>query len=126
MDFFFQCFRGPDALTGDRLKSTKDKTIIKTKLTPISLNDPAKIPDKSKSARIKNMTLHDIFDHIVGDDDGDDDDDDEIQGDASGIVIPTSKSLGNYSILIQTVSNQNSIMIRIVFAQRISKTARKL
>lgn len=81
-------------LTGDRSKSAKDKSVIKTKLTPISPNDPVKIVDKSKtktkSNHGKNITLDDIFDHI-----DDDDDDDEIQGDASGITIPISKSLGN-------------------------------
>lgn len=73
--------------TGDRLKSPKDKPVIKTKLTPISLNDPVNSVYKGKQNRTKNTTLDDIFDN---------DDDDEIQGDASGITVPISKSLGNY------------------------------
>lgn len=72
--------------TGDRLKS-KEKPVIKTKLTPISLNDPIKNVDKNKRNRVKNTTLDDIFGN---------DDDDEIQGDASGITVPISKSLGNH------------------------------
>lgn len=67
----------------------KDKSVIKTKLTPISLNDPVNNSDKNKSNRVKNTTLDDIFGNV-------DDDDDEIQGDASGITVPISKSLGNY------------------------------
>lgn len=73
-------------LTGDRLKTPKDKPVIKTKLTPISLNDPVNGVDKGKRNRVKNTTLDDIF--------GTNDDEDDIQGDASGITIPISKSLG--------------------------------
>lgn len=74
-------------LTGNRLKVSKEKPVIKTKLTPISLNDPVGVPNKGKRNRVKNTTLDDIFHN---------DDDDEIQGDASGITVPISKSLGNY------------------------------
>ncbi|XP_031621632.1 uncharacterized protein LOC116339738 [Contarinia nasturtii] len=85
--------RVPDLLilTGDRLKSPKDKPIIKTKLTPISLNDPAKSKvDKDKRNDAKNITatLDDIFET--------NDDEDDIQGDASGITVPISKSLANF------------------------------
>lgn len=92
MNFFF-C-RDPNVLilSGDQLKLPKDKSVIKTKLTPISLNSPVHSVDKGKGNRIKNTTtLDDIFDN---------DDDDEIQGDASGITIPISKSLGNNIIKI--------------------------
>lgn len=81
-------------LTGDRLKSPKDKPIIKTKLTPISSNDPVKSKvDKGKRTDIKNITatLDDIF--------STNDDEDDIQGDASGITVPISKSLGNTKII---------------------------
>lgn len=73
-------------LTADRLKAPKDKPVIKTKLAPIALNGPAKGIDKGKRNNTKNKTLDDIFDN---------DDEDEIQGDASGITVPISKSLGN-------------------------------
>lgn len=73
-------------LTADRLKSPKDKSVIKTKLTPIALNDPTRSVDKGKRNNAKNKTLDDIFDN---------DDEDDIQGDASGITVPFSKSLGN-------------------------------
>lgn len=75
-------------LTADRLKPIKEKPVVKTKLTPVTLNDTVKTSDKGKRNRVKNTTttLDDIFDN---------DDDDEIQGDASGITVPISKSLGN-------------------------------
>lgn len=75
-------------LTGNRLKSPKDKGGIKTKLAPITLNDPVHSVTKGKKNRIKNTTLDDIFGN---------DDDDDIQGDASGIIVPISKSLGKYN-----------------------------
>lgn len=81
-------------LSADRLKPIKEKSVIKTKLTPITLNESVKTSDKGKRNRTKNTTttLDDIFDN----DDGDD-----IQGDASGITVPISKSLGNsyYNVL---------------------------
>lgn len=75
-------------LTGDRLKPSKEKLVGKTKLTPISANEPVKVSDKGKRNRVKNITA--TLDDIFGNDD-----DDDIQGDASGITVPISKSLGN-------------------------------
>lgn len=97
--FFFilakNCMRfsgGPDVLilTGNRLKSVKEKPMMKTKLTPVT-GGAVKVSNKgNKKNRQRNttatVTLDDIFDN---------DDDDEIQGDASGITVPISKSLGN-------------------------------
>lgn len=79
-------------LTGNRLKPVKEKPMMKTKLTPVT--GSAKVSNKgnktNKTNRQRNatttVTLDDIFDN---------DDDDEIQGDASGITVPISKSLGN-------------------------------
>lgn len=83
---------GPDVLilTGKRLKPVKEKSMMKTKLTPVT-GAAVKVSSKGNknSNRQRNtttVTLDDIFDN---------DDDDEIQGDASGITVPISKSLGN-------------------------------
>lgn len=83
-------------LSADRLKPIKEKPVIKTKLTPITLNESVKTSVKGKQNRAKNTTttLDDIFDN----DDGDD-----IQGDASGITVPISKSLGNSYCNVITV-----------------------
>lgn len=64
---------------------------MKTKLTPIGAS--VKVANKPKTQKnATTVTLDDIFKN--GGDDNDDDDD-EIQGDASGITVPISKSLGN-------------------------------
>lgn len=88
----------------DRLKAPKDKPIIKTKLTPISSYDPVNSVDKGKRNHNKNITtLDDIFST------NDDDDDEEIQGDASGITVPISKSLGNKLMILKDYSFHNSM-----------------
>lgn len=73
------CFSRPYSTASPR-------NTIKTKLLPISFNDPIDILDKAKRNRVKNVTRDD---YEIADDDGD-----EIQGDASGITVPISKSLG--------------------------------
>lgn len=63
--------------------------MLKTKLTPVSGTVKVSNKGNKNSNRQRNttaVTLDDIFDN---------DDDDEIQGDASGITVPISKSLGN-------------------------------
>lgn len=81
---------GPDVLilTGNRLKPVKEKSMMKTKLTPVTGTVKVSSKGNKNSNRQRNttVTLDDIFDN---------DDDDEIQGDASGITVPISKSLGN-------------------------------
>lgn len=57
-------------------------------MEPIALNDPIDILDKAKRNRVKNdATINDS---------STDDDEEDIQGDASGITIPLSKSLGMF------------------------------
>lgn len=111
-------------LTGDRSKSAKDKSVIKTKLTPIAPNDPVKILNKSKSKTKsnhgKNITLDDIFDNI-----GVDDDDDEIQGDASGITIPISKSLGKNLLKYSVIDDVLKEKIKIRFYPKYSQFQRQ-
>lgn len=84
--FFFNSSRPFDVVIPKA--SPKSKT-GKTKLEPIALNDPIDILDKAKSNRVKNGAINDSF--------ADDDDEEEIQGDASGITIPLSKSLGKFN-----------------------------
>lgn len=87
------CFSsGPDVLilTGNRLKPVKEKPMMKTKLTPVT-SGAVKVSNKgnktnNRQRNTTTVTLDDIFDN---------DDDEEIQGDASGITVPISKSLGN-------------------------------
>lgn len=83
---------GPDVLilTGNRLKPIKDKSLGKTKLSPI--NSSAKAKKNLQRNNTSAATLDDIFNR--NDSSDDDDDTDEIQGDASGITVPASKSLG--------------------------------
>lgn len=133
------CFcSGPDVLilTSNRLKPVKEKSIMKTKLTPVT--GSVKVSTKGKNNRQRNttaVTLDDIFDN---------DDDDDIQGDASGITVPISKSLGNKFLMIHTRLNPIKILSWIFFSvfrfdffpsfffvnlcahQQISKTAKKL
>lgn len=76
--------------TQDHSKAATNKNAVKTKLLPIPVNSPIDILDNAKRIRMKNSTATPTID-----DDIVDDDEDEIQGDASGITIPLSKSLGN-------------------------------
>lgn len=69
----------------DRL-NLPQKPSTKTKLSPVPYNSPIDILDKAKRNRVKNSTRDDVI--II------DSDEEEIQGDASGITIPLSKSLG--------------------------------
>lgn len=80
--FFFNSSRPFDVV----IPKAPSKT--KTKLEPIALNDPIDILDKAKRNRVKNdATINDS---------STDDDEEDIQGDASGITIPLSKSLGMF------------------------------
>lgn len=93
--FFFNSSRPFDVVIPKSPSKTKS---INTKLEPIALNDPIDILDKAKRNRVKNIPSSDT------DYDNDDDEEEEIQGDASGITIPLSRSLGiflHYSIIHQ-------------------------
>lgn len=86
--FGFFCVSSPPYVIlpiDDRL-SLAQKPSAKTKLSPVpSNNNPIDILDKAKRNRVKNSTRDDV---II------DSDEEEIQGDASGITVPLSKSLG--------------------------------
>lgn len=84
--YFFSVSSPPYVLLpiNDRL-NLPQKPSTKTKLSPVSYNSPIDILDKAKRNRVKNSTRDDV---II------DSDEEEIQGDASGITVPLSKSLG--------------------------------
>lgn len=84
--FFFNSSRPFDVIVPKASAKSKSS---KTKLEPIALNDPIDILDKAKSNRVKNSAINDSF--------ADDDEEEEIQGDASGITIPLSRSLGKFN-----------------------------
>lgn len=90
--------------TVDRLNSAEEKPSGKTKLSPVLLNEPPiNILDKTKHNRTKNTTRNDEFNS----------DEDDIQGDASGITVPLSKSLGkllNY-LFMQSKHNRNCTIL---------------
>lgn len=79
-------------LTPNRWKPITEKPVLKTKLTPVAAS--AKVSNKVKTQKNSTtVTLDDIFSNDSGAG-GSDHDADEIQGDASGISVPVSKSLG--------------------------------
>lgn len=82
--FFFNSSRPFDVVIPRAPPKTKSTN---TRLEPIALNDPIDILDKAKRNRVKNGAT---FSDSVADDD----EEEEIQGDASGLTIPLSKSLG--------------------------------
>lgn len=80
--FFFNSSRPFDVVIPKAPPKVKS---INTKLEPIALNDPIDISDKAKRNRVKNGVVGDVYE---------DEEEEEIQGDASGITIPLSRSLG--------------------------------
>lgn len=80
----------------DRLNSAEAKPSGKTKLSLVPANHPIDILNKAKHNHVKhNKTRNDEFNS----------DEDEIQGDASGLTVPLSKSLGKNRSFFLNISH---------------------